>query len=243
GFAVQASESLGASVYNPIRLPSIAVAGGDALPAGTDAVVPRELAEPNGATHIEVVEAVAAADNVERQGAVATIEAALVAAGTRLAARHIGLLLMAGISRVAVVRRPRVRVLIIKPTKAGGWVDSNGPMIGAAVERDGGVISESVAVERSPTAIAAALVKTGVDIVLVIGGTGRGGDDHAAAARRRGRATRGSRRGAIAGRNDRPRANRRRSTGGAVAGRTGRLPVELRTARRTSNSAAWWPSS
>jgi len=45
--------------------------------------------------------------------------------------------------------------LIIKPTKAGGWVDSNGPMIGAAVERDGGVISESVAVERSPTALAA----------------------------------------------------------------------------------------
>ena len=182
GFAVQASASLGASVYNPIRLPSIAVAGGDALPAGTDAVVPRELAEPNGESHIEVVEAVAAADNVERQGAVATIEATLVRAGTRLAARHIGLLLMAGISRVAVVRRPRVRVLIIKPTKAGGWVDSNGPMIGAAVERDGGVISESVAVERSPTAIAAALVKTGVDIVLVIGGTGRGGDDHAAAA-------------------------------------------------------------
>jgi len=231
GFAVQASASLGASVYNPIRFPSIAVAGGDALPAGTDAVVPRELAEPNGESHIEVVEAVAAADNVERQGAVATIEATLVRAGTRLAARHIGLLLMAGISRVAVVRRPRVRVLIIKPTKAGGWVDSNGPMIGAAVERDGGVISESVAVERSPTAIAAALVKTGVDIVLVIGGTGRGVDDHAAAALR-GRATRSSRCGAIAGRNDRPRANRRRSTGGAVAGRTGRLPVELRTARR-----------
>jgi len=112
GFAVQASASLGAGVYNPIRLPLIAMAGGDALPAGTDAVVPRELAEPDGQGYIEVVEAVAAGENVEQQGAVATIGATLVRAGTRLAARHIGLLLIAGLSRVPVVRRPRVRVLI-----------------------------------------------------------------------------------------------------------------------------------
>jgi molybdopterin molybdotransferase len=182
GFAVQASASLGASAYNPISLPLHAVASGDALPAGTDAVVPLELAGPDGEGYIEVVEAVAAGDNVEQQGAVAMIGATLVPAGTRLAARHIGLLLMAGISRVPVVRRPRVRVLVTKPTKAGAWEDSNGPMICAAVERDGGVITESVAVERNRTAIIAALVKTGVDIVLVIGGTGRGSDDHAAAA-------------------------------------------------------------
>ena len=112
GFAVQASASLGASVYNPIRLPLIAVAGGEGLPAGTDAVVPRELAETDGGGHIEAVEAVVVGDNIEHQGAVATVGATLVRAGTRLAARHIGLLLMAGISRVPVVRRPRVRVLI-----------------------------------------------------------------------------------------------------------------------------------
>src|SRR5215472_3838654 len=181
GFAVQASASLGASVYNPIRLRLIAVAAGDALPAGTDAVVPRELAEP-GEGYIEVVDAVAAAENVEQQGSVATVGATLIRAGTRLAARHIGLLLMAGMSRVPVVRRPRVRVLITKPTKAGAWEDSNGPMICAAVERDGGITRESVVVDRNRTAITSALVKTGVDIVLVIGGTGWGSDDHAAAA-------------------------------------------------------------
>src|ERR1700730_16586358 len=46
GLAVQASASLGASAYNPVRLPLIAVAAGDALPAGTDAVVPLESGEP-----------------------------------------------------------------------------------------------------------------------------------------------------------------------------------------------------
>src|ERR1700730_9930677 len=84
GFSVRASASLGASAYNPVRLPLIAVAAGDALPAGTDAVVPLELVEPNRQGWIEVVEAVAAGDNVERQGAIATIGATLVPAGTQL---------------------------------------------------------------------------------------------------------------------------------------------------------------
>jgi molybdopterin molybdotransferase len=182
GFAIQASASVGASSYNPIRLPSISVAVGDVLPAGTDAVVPLQLADPDGQAWIEVVEAVAAGDNVEQQGAIATIGATLMHAGTRLAVRHIGLLTVAGLSRVSVVRRPRVRILITKPTKAGAWEDSNGLMIRVAVERDGGVIGECIAVERDRITIRAALVETEADIALVIGGTGPGGDDHSAAA-------------------------------------------------------------
>jgi molybdopterin molybdotransferase len=73
GFAVQASATLGASTYNPIRLPLIAVAAGNALPPGTDAVIPLELAELDERAYIEVVEAAAAGHNVEQQGAVATI--------------------------------------------------------------------------------------------------------------------------------------------------------------------------
>jgi molybdopterin molybdotransferase len=152
------------------------------LPAGTDAVVPLDLAESDGQACIKVVEAVAAGDNVERQGAIATVGATLVPAGTRLAARHIGLLTIAGLSGVPVVRRPRVRLSIAKPMKKGGWEDSNGPMIRASVERDGGVIGECVAVERDLMAIRAALIEAGADIVLVIGGTGPGSDDHSAAA-------------------------------------------------------------
>ena len=152
------------------------------MPAGTDAVVPLQLAEPDDQACIEVIEAVAAGDNVEQQGAIATIGATLVPARKRLAARHIGLLTLAGLSRVSVVRHPRVRILITKPTKAGAWEDSNGLMIRVAVERDGGVIGECLAVERHRVTIRAALVETEADIVLVIGGTGPGGDDHSAAA-------------------------------------------------------------
>jgi molybdopterin molybdotransferase len=182
GFAVQASASIGASAYNPVRLPLIAVAAGDALPAATDAVVPSELAELDGQSFIEIVEAVAAGENVEQQGAVATIGAILATAGMQLAARHIGLLTNAGVSDIKVVRRPRVRLLVAKPTREGAWDDSNGPMICAAVERDWGIIEESVAIERNQMAIRAALLEPGADVALVIGGTGPGSDDHSAAA-------------------------------------------------------------
>jgi len=182
GFAVQASASLGASAYNPVRLPLIAVAAGDALPAGTDAVVPFELAELDDQGFIEIVEAVAAGDAVEQRGAVTTIGAILAPVGVRLAARHIGLLMNAGVSDIAVVRRPRVRLLVAKPTRDGAREDSNGPMICAAVERDGGIIGEFLAVERNQMAIRAALLEPGADVALVIGGTGPGSNDHSAAA-------------------------------------------------------------
>ena len=182
GFAIVASASVGASSYNPVRLPLIVVAAGDALPPGTDAVVPLEVAEPDGQTLIEVIEAVASGDNVEQQGAVAPAGAMLVRGGMRLAGRHIGLLASAGLSAIPVVRQPHVRILAVKPGKTGASEDSNGPMVCIAAERDGGVVKECGTVERDRSAIAAALAKPGADIALLIGGTGSGTDDHSAAA-------------------------------------------------------------
>jgi molybdopterin molybdotransferase len=182
GFAVLASACSGASSYNPIRLPLIEVAPGDVLPASTDAVVPLQLAESTDQAHIEIVEAVAAGDNVEQQGAIAAIGMTLVPAGTRLAARHIGLLRVAGRSGVSVVCRPRVRILVTNPSKGGAPQDSNGWMIRAAAERDGGVIGECIAIDRGKMAIRAALAEADTDITLVIGGTGPGSDDYSAAA-------------------------------------------------------------
>jgi molybdopterin molybdotransferase len=182
GFAVEASASIGASSYNPIRLPLNAVAVGDALPPGTDAVVPLDVAEPDEQASIEIIEAVAAGDNVEQQGTIAPMGAMLVSAGTRLAARHIGLLTSAGVSAIPVVRQPHVRILAVKPGKTDVAEDSNGPMICAAVEREGGIVEECVIVARDQSAITGALVRPGGDLVLVIGGTGPGTDDHSAAA-------------------------------------------------------------
>ena len=60
--------------------------------------------------------------------------------------------------------------------------DSNGPMIRAAIERDGGLIASIVTVERSQAEISSAVGHNDADIVIVIGGTGAGCNDHAAAA-------------------------------------------------------------
>jgi molybdopterin molybdotransferase len=61
-------------------------------------------------------------------------------------------------------------------------IDSNGPMCRALAQRDGGVVAETVSVERSRPGFRSALDADGADLILVIGGTGRGSDDHAAAA-------------------------------------------------------------
>jgi hypothetical protein len=59
GFAVTARESLGASSYNPLSLPLVAVAAGDALPEGTDAVVPLEHGQPDDRGRVVLVEVAA----------------------------------------------------------------------------------------------------------------------------------------------------------------------------------------
>jgi molybdopterin molybdotransferase len=182
GFAVRAQESVGASAYNPLSLRAVTVAAGEALPVEADAVVPFEHAQSDETDRVVVVEAVAPGANVERQGAVAAEGAKLVPSGTPVTARHIGMLATAAISKVPVVRQPRVRILLAWPMRTQGHSNSDGPMIRAAAERDGGVIVDLVAAERNQSALAAALAMTDADIALVVGGTGRGPDDYAAAA-------------------------------------------------------------
>jgi len=158
------------------------VAAGEALPAEADAVVPLEHAQSDETDRIVLVEAVAPGANVERQGGVAAKGAMLVPSGTRVTARHIGMLATAAIGKVPVVRQPRVCILLAGPIRSQRLCDADGPMIRAATERDGGIIADLVAVERNQSALAAALAATDADIALVVGGTGRGSDDYAAAA-------------------------------------------------------------
>jgi molybdopterin molybdotransferase len=182
GFAVEARQTLGANSYNSLSLPLVAVAAGDAMPDGTDAVVPLEHGEREEAGRVVVVEAVAPGENVDRQGSVAATGALLAPAGSLLATRHIGMLAAAGFTQLPVVRRPLVLIVVAGSI---GWAapgDSNGPMLRALVERDGGTMLEPAAVERSPTALADALAADGGDIALVVGGTGPGRDDAAASA-------------------------------------------------------------
>lgn len=179
GFAVAASATLGASSYNPLLLPLRAVSAGEAIPASTDAVIPLGLAEPHSSSLLECVEAVAPGENVEARGSVAAAGALLVPAGTQLSPRHIGMLICTGLASVGVIQRPRVRIVV---TRKNGELDGNGSMIRGLVQRDGGVIADLIAAGRTSQGIRNALEMDGVDIVLVIGGTGPGTEDQAAPA-------------------------------------------------------------
>jgi molybdopterin molybdotransferase len=182
GFAVEASQTVGAAAYNPVSVAGIAVLVGDAMPADANAVVPLVSAEPANSGDVLVVEPAAAGANVEPEGVVATAGAVMAPAGARLAPRHIGLLAAAGLAQVTVVKRPRVVMLLTGPLRRQGIADSNGPMIVAAVRRDGGVVTERVEVARDCQSLAGALAAADADLTVVIGGTGPGSDDHAAAA-------------------------------------------------------------
>jgi molybdopterin molybdotransferase len=182
GFAVRAEASLGAGAYNPVALPLVAVAAGDAMPPGADAVIPLAAAEPNGPDRIAVVEPLATGTHLERRGAVAAAGALIAAAGARLAVRHVGLIAAAGFEAVPMVRRPRVAMVLIGPKTPPLTADSNNPMLQIAVDRDGGVIAEVATVPRLRACLASALSEAAGDIVLVVGGTGPGPDDNAGAA-------------------------------------------------------------
>lgn len=179
GYAVAASATVGAGSYNPVLLPLRTVAAGETIPPSTDAVIPLEQGEPQPPDWVECVEAVAPGENVEAQNSVAPAGTVLAPAGALLSAPPIGMLIRVGLSDVNVVRRPRARIVV---TPKGAKIDSNGPMLRALVERDGGDISGIVPADRTEQGFRDALERDGADIVLVIGGTGPGTDDHAATA-------------------------------------------------------------
>jgi molybdopterin molybdotransferase len=207
GFALRADETVGASAYNPLSFRlgpasagvapggAVAVASGEPLPAGADAVIRLEHAMPEPPGAVAVIAPVFVGSAVERQGChAARGSALLLASAPRLDAVDIGWLASAGLLHVSVVGRPRVRCVLVagrtieagRAPAAGETFDANGPLLAALVERDGGETVDRRRTERSKEALRAALAAPGgaqgVDIVLIAGGTGSGSDDHAAAA-------------------------------------------------------------
>lgn len=189
GFALRARASLGASIYNPLSFQVVAptnslaefgafrVAAGSALPAGCDAVVSLDCVQPSAAG-CELVEPAAPGDNVERAGSHAGSGTVLVAAGRCLDPADIGSLAAAAFSSIPAIRRPMARLAL-----AGGGVASvAAPLLQALIARDDAIVEALHIVDRSPDAIAALLAEPGADLIVVVGGTGPGSDDHAPAA-------------------------------------------------------------
>ena len=185
GYAVSAEVTVGAAPYNPLSCPIAEVSdsalprgmvtrvsAGQPLPAGANAVVPCDAVEPESYGRISVLAAVAEGVGVMMAASELRAGEPLWPAGRRrpLRAAEIGLLSAAGIARLAVVRRPRTRILIAGAASAP---EALGPMLRALVERDGGAVTD-VAASRTQAAEVADLV-AGADFVVIA----HGGERHA----------------------------------------------------------------
>jgi molybdopterin molybdotransferase len=206
GFAVQAADTTGASLYNrlplpvvglllPGHVPSTAVERGQAirimtgapLPPGADAVLPAEKAELDG-EQILVLDEVTPGKHVGQRGEDVVAGSVVLPRGRRLRPQDVGVLSAIGCASVPVVRRPVVQLVITgnELLPAGELprgcliADANGPMLASLVRRDGGQPRQPDIVPDRYDAILAALTAD-ADIVLVSGGSSVGQEDLAPA--------------------------------------------------------------
>jgi len=202
GYALRAAQTFGATPYDPVILtiagesmpgrPAGPLASGAAcrimtgapLPPGADAVLRAEDAGEAGG-RLEVKAAVAAGRHVGRAGEDVRRGDPVVPAGRRLLPQDVGLLSSVGCSRVAVHRRPRVRVIVsgnelLPPGErpAGDRIaDSNGPMLAALVERDGGVVESLLRLPDDREALRSGLAAPGADVLVTAGAVSVGRED------------------------------------------------------------------
>lgn len=202
GYALRGLDTVGASGYGPVALrlqgeaseglapgAALRIGAGAPLPAGADAVVPRVHAE-EAAGQVDLLEAVAPGEHVLRRGTDIRAGSRVPPAGRRVGPRELAVLAALGLERVAVVRRPRGRVLIagqgLAPTEGARDMhevfDADGLMLAQLVARDGGVPLECRRLPPGREALTEALREPGADLVLIAGGSGEGWNDHAAEA-------------------------------------------------------------
>lgn len=204
GYAVRAADASGAASYNAITLrevgaslpgqpfrgsigrgEAVRIMTGAPLPGGADAVLPVEYTEQSGET-IRATAEVPPGKHVGGIGEDVRQGELVFAAGRRLRPQDVGVLSSIGIGSVAVVRRPRVRIVVTgNELVPSGCVpddyriaDANGPMLAALANRDGGVARNPGIVPDDRDAIRSAL-HDDADVVLVSGGSSCGEEDHA----------------------------------------------------------------
>jgi molybdopterin molybdotransferase len=207
GYAVVAESTEGAAPYNRVPLTvvgdalpgspfgarclpgtAVRIMTGAPMPAGCDAVLPAEWveAEPESPARIMAVSTVSPGKNVGRRGEDIVSGTALLDAGRVLRPQDLGVMSSIGHGTAAVIRRPRVRLVITgnELLPAGSTphdfhiTDANGPMLAALGARDGGLVDFPGLVPDEPGAILEAL-RADADVVIVSGGSSVGIEDHA----------------------------------------------------------------
>ena len=166
GFALRASDVAAASSNDPTELKvvghamigqrpeatvgmgeAVAIATGAPIPAGADAVVPIENAEPRDDDLVRVFDPVEEGRHIRPRGEDVRAGEILVPIGKRLSAGELGLLANAGVPHPMVHPRPRIVVLstgdeLIPPTDTptfGQVRDSNAYTVFAALREAGAI--------------------------------------------------------------------------------------------------------
>lgn len=206
GYALRGLETQGATPENPVRFhcigearpgrrcpltvgpgEAIQITTGSALPQGADTVARVESTRREGVT-VSVFEASAIGRHVGRIGEDIEAGTAVLAAGRLLRPQDLGVLSAVGAGTVAVVRRPRVAVIVTgdELVSAGNLpvdyqiADMNSGMLAALILRDGGDprVIGPLPDDRNRIRAEVAEAASWADVVLVSGGTSTGPEDH-----------------------------------------------------------------
>lgn len=202
GFAVRAEETFGASAYNPLSMnvigcslpgnpysgtvgagQAVRIMTGAPMPDGSDAVLPVEQTENDG-EHLTAVGEVTEGKHVGRVGEDVRAGDCVLMSQRRLRPQDIGVLTAIGIREICVIRPPVVRIVVtgneLLPagTRPSGHriADSNGPMLAALTNRDGGqVVSDGIVPDTAADILQA--LQQPADVILVSGGSSVGQED------------------------------------------------------------------
>jgi len=167
---------------------AIRIATGAVVPGGASAVLRWEVAETDGVLIRGVVNERA---DIRPAGEEVRAGAVIARAGTRVTPAMAGFLAATGHDQVAVVRQPRVHLLLLgdellssgTPT-AGRVRDSLGPQLPGWLHRMGAVVCHSQQVVDELTSVQDAFTSAAAnaDIIITTGGTAAGPRDHVHAA-------------------------------------------------------------
>jgi len=169
----------------------VKIATGAPVPGHLDAVIGHEQSDRADPVRF-TIRSIDPGHAVHPRGADANAGDTLVAPGTVLGPRHLGIAATVGADRIEVVRRPRVVLLTSGDEVVADGVpvathqirNSNGPMITAMAQRIGGELVEHkhVADDRQQSTDAVAAALAGGDLVITVGGISAGERDHFPAA-------------------------------------------------------------
>lgn len=216
GYAVRAAEVAAACEQTPVRLPvvgdipagdtrrhvlapgqSMRIMTGAPMPEGADAVVPVELTDGAIAT-VAIRAGVPPGQHRRRAGEDLEAGATVLRAGTRIGPRQLAVAASAGVVTLHVHPAPRVAVVstgdeLVQPgtvPQFGQVIDSNGPMLVAALREEGFAIRQVTGVRDTAAEVLAVLHRivdghgdqTGfdeppVDAVVTTGGVSMGAYD------------------------------------------------------------------